>query len=70
MKCVPMHHGIPAVLHRDEPWLHRHNENGALYSTLNSQKIIEHSMMEETIRHTNEPICSHNNCMLNLMIAF
>ena len=25
-----MHHGIPAVLHRDEPWLHRHNENGAL----------------------------------------
>ena len=25
-----MHHGIPAVLHRDEPWLHRHSENGAL----------------------------------------
>ena len=24
-----MHHGIPAVLHRDEPWLHRHSENGA-----------------------------------------
>ena len=30
MKCVPVHHGIPAVLHRDEPWLHRHSENGAL----------------------------------------
>ena len=29
MKCVPVHHGIPAVLHRDEPWLHRHSENGA-----------------------------------------
>ena len=25
-----MHHGIPAVLHRDVPWLHRHSENGAL----------------------------------------
>ena len=25
-----MHHSIPAVLHRDEPWLHRHSENGAL----------------------------------------
>ena len=30
MKCVPVHHGIPAVLHWDEPWLHRHSENGAL----------------------------------------
>ena len=30
MKCVPVHHGIPAVLHRDEPWHHRHSENGAL----------------------------------------
>ena len=30
MKCVPVHHGIPAVLHRDVPWLHRHSENGAL----------------------------------------
>ena len=30
MKCVPVHHGIPAFLHRDEPWLHRHSENGAL----------------------------------------
>ena len=30
MKCVPVHHGIPAVLHRDEPWLHRHIKNGAL----------------------------------------
>ena len=30
MKCVPVHHGIPAVLNRDEPWLHRHSENGAL----------------------------------------
>ena len=30
MKCVPVHHGIPAVLLRDEPWLHRHSENGAL----------------------------------------
>ena len=30
MKCVPVHHGIPAVLHLDEPWLHRHSENGAL----------------------------------------
>ena len=30
MKCVPVHHGIPAVLHGDEPWLHRHSENGAL----------------------------------------
>ena len=29
MKCVPVHHGIPALLHRDEPWLHRHSENGA-----------------------------------------
>ena len=28
MKCVPVYHGIPAVLHRDEPWLHRHSENG------------------------------------------
>ena len=28
MKCVPVHHGIPAVLHRDEPWLHRQSENG------------------------------------------
>ena len=33
MKCVPVHHGIPAVLHRDEPWLHRHSENGALVKT-------------------------------------
>ena len=31
MKCVPVHHGIPAVLHRYEPWLHRHSENGALH---------------------------------------
>ena len=31
MKCVPVYHGIPAVLIRDEPWLHRHSENGALY---------------------------------------
>ena len=30
MKCVPVHHGIPAVLHRDVPWLHRNSENGAL----------------------------------------
>ena len=30
MKFVPVHHGIPAVLHRDEQWLHRHSENGAL----------------------------------------
>ena len=30
MKCVPVHHGIPAVLHLDEPWLHRHGENGTL----------------------------------------
>ena len=27
-----MHHGIPAVLHRDEPWLHRHSENGAVHT--------------------------------------
>ena len=25
-----MHHGIPAVLHRDVLWLHLHSENGAL----------------------------------------
>ena len=25
-----MCHGIPAVLHRDVPWQHRHSENGAL----------------------------------------
>ena len=36
MKCVPVHHGIPAVLHRDEPWLHRHSENGALLETPNA----------------------------------
>ena len=36
MKCVPVHHGIPAVLRRDEPWLHRHSENGALRSKHNS----------------------------------
>ena len=36
MKCVPVHHGIPAVLHRDEPWLHRHSENGALYGKKSS----------------------------------
>ena len=36
MKCVPVHHGIPAVLHRDEPWLHRHSENGALTRTHNA----------------------------------
>ena len=36
MKCVPVHHVIPAFLHRDEPWLHRHNANGAL-------TIIEYS---------------------------
>ena len=30
MKCVPVHHGIPAVLHRDVLWLHLHSENGAL----------------------------------------
>ena len=29
MKYVPVYHGIPAVLHRDVPWLHRHSENGA-----------------------------------------
>ena len=29
MKCVLVHHGIPAVLHPDVPWLHRHSENGA-----------------------------------------
>ena len=34
MKCVPVHHGIPAVLHRDEPWLHRHSENGALANVI------------------------------------
>ena len=32
MKCVPVDHGIPAVLNRDVPWLHRHSENGALVS--------------------------------------
>ena len=35
MKCVPVHYGIPAVLHRDEPWLHRHSENGALKFSFN-----------------------------------
>ena len=30
-KCVPVHHGIPAVLHRDVPWLHRHSENGDIH---------------------------------------
>ena len=30
MKCVPVHHGIQAALHRDVPWLHGHSENGAL----------------------------------------
>ena len=30
MICVPVHHGIPAVLHRDVLWLHLHSENGAL----------------------------------------
>ena len=27
---VPVHHGIPAVLHRDVLWLHLHSENRAL----------------------------------------
>ena len=41
MKCVPVHHGIPAVLHRDEPWLHRHSENGALsYVSLSSYLVV------------------------------
>ena len=31
-EMCPVHHGIPAVLHRDEPWLHQHSENGALES--------------------------------------
>ena len=39
MKCVPVHHGVPAVLHRDEPWLHRHSENGALHANLHNFKI-------------------------------
>ena len=39
MKCVPVHHGIPAVLHRDEPWLHRHSENGAIVYLLRSTPI-------------------------------
>ena len=30
MKSVPVHHGIPAVLHQYVPWLHRHSKNGAL----------------------------------------
>ena len=41
MKCVPVHHGIPAVLHRDVPWLHRHSENGAFeFSNKPSTTII------------------------------
>ena len=42
MKCVPVHHGIPAVLHRDEPWLHRHSENGALsgHLKINKTKVL------------------------------
>ena len=39
MKCAPVHHGIPAVLHRDEPWLHRHSENGAL-GTLSECQMV------------------------------
>ena len=30
MKCVPVHHGIQAVLYRDVLWLQLHSENGAL----------------------------------------
>ena len=33
-----MPHGIPAALHRDVPWLHRHNENGALTFVLGAQR--------------------------------
>ena len=40
MKCVPVHHGIPAVLHRDEPWLHRHSENGALSCHLSLRSLF------------------------------
>ena len=43
MKCVPVHHGIPAVLHRDVPWLHRHSENGALISNL----AISHARIQD-----------------------
>ena len=33
-----VHHGTPAVLHRDEPWLHRHSENGALKRLQNASE--------------------------------
>ena len=53
MKCVPVHHGIPAVLHRDEPWLHRHSENGALSKIItvwgfNLKVIVKYGLREYT----------------------
>ena len=41
MKCAPVHHGVPAVLHRDEPWLHRHSENGALTVLQGRRRLLE-----------------------------
>ena len=44
MKCVPVHHGIPAVLHRDEPWLHRHSENGALERKMRNLIFVKYEI--------------------------
>ena len=52
MKCVPVHHGIPAVLHRDEPWLHRHSENGALVPLCIACMKTGHIELDRPWRHT------------------
>ena len=40
MKYVPVYHGIPAVLHRDEPWLHRHSEKDVHLQACEIYKIL------------------------------
>ena len=47
-----MHHGIPAVLRRDEPWLHRHSENGALISKLVTEIFLFESVNGRTYAQT------------------
>ena len=61
MKCVPVHHGIPAVLHRDEPWLHRHSENGALSSDQPAQATVINVSRSVSLMQFQEITKKHNS---------
>ena len=66
MKCVPVHHGIPAVLHRDEPWLHRHSENGAL--DIETFKAFQHNLKNRFFLLSTTLLYSQSNSLSQIDI--